>query len=235
MADKYDLVVSLGSMPITSELLREKELQLYDFPFDRIFGGNFYTRMNMFLLDCCNFMEQKNISMQKDTPTEGMVQYKDLATGFIYPYDFNPNLLIESNFPAVKMRYDKYIKNLKICLKAAKKILLVYVENPQMPEDDDETSHLIMEASQQLKEKYPKKSFHILYAKNDEDIENIKVIQLGKDAEKIAFNFYRKFSDMSSYYIDKTMLETFLTDIKLKTNWRQKKMFLIQKLINMLN
>lgn len=235
MTEKYDFIFSLGAIPLASEILREKELQLYDLPFDKIYGGDFLTRMSLLLLDCNNFMEQKNITMFKDTPKEGMVQYKDLKTGFIYPFDFNPGLPVENNFPTVKARYDKYIKHLRLCINAAKKILIIYIEDPQVKEDEEGNADLVIEASQKLALKYPNKEFHILYARNDEDVENMKVIKLCKNAEKFSFNFYRKFSDVSSYYIDRSMLSTIFTDISLKTSWRQKRMFILQKLINMLN
>ncbi len=235
MAEKYDLIFSLGSTPITSDILKESELQIFDFPFDKICGGDFFTRMNLLLSGCQNFMIQKDITILKNTPREGMVQYKDMRTGFIYPFDYNPALPVENNFPSVKLRYDKYIKNLRICMNNAKKILIVYIEDPMLKEDEEINSSLVIEACQRLKAKYPKKDFHILYVRNDDDAENMKVIQLGKDAEKFAFNFYRKFSDMSSYYIDKSLLSTVFTDIKLKVNWRLKKILMLQKLLNMLS
>lgn len=235
MAEKYDLIFSLGSTPITSDILKESELQIFDFPFDKICGGDFFTRMNLLLSGCQNFMIQKDITILKNTPREGMVQYKDMRTGFIYPFDYNPALPVENNFPSVKLRYDKYIKNLRICMNNAKKILIVYIEDPMLKEDEETNSSLVIEACQRLKAKYPKKDFHILYVRNDDDAENMKVIQLGKDAEKFAFNFYRKFSDMSSYYIDKSLLSTVFTDIKFKVNWRLKKILMLQKLLNMLS
>lgn len=235
MAEKYDLIFSLGSTPITSDILKESELQIFDFPFDKICGGDFFTRMNLLLSGCQNFMIQKDIAILKNTPREGMVQYKDMRTGFIYPFDYNPALPVENNFPSVKLRYDKYIKNLRICMNNAKKILIVYIEDPTIKEDEETNSSLVIEACQRLKAKYPKKIFHLLYVRNDDDAENMKVIQLGKDAEKFAFNFYRKFSEMSSYYIDKSLLSTVFTDIKLKVNWRLKKILMLQKLLNMLS
>lgn len=235
MAEKYDLIFSLGTTPITSDILKENELQIFDFPFDKICGGDFFTRMNLLLSGCQNFMIQKDIAILKNTPREGMVQYKDMRTGFIYPFDYNPALPVENNFPSVKLRYDKYIKNLRICMNNAKKILIVYIEDPTIKEDEETNSSLVIEACQRLKVKYPKKDFHLLYVRNDDDAENMKVIQLGKDAEKFAFNFYRKFSEMSSYYIDKSLLSTVFTDIKLKVNWRLKKILMLQKLLNMLS
>lgn len=232
MAEKYDLIFSLGAMPVISQMLRDNELQIFDFPFDRVSGSDFLTRMSLLLLDCNNFIEQKNIVEQKDTPREGLTQYKDIKTNFIYPFDFNPAILIENNYPAVKARYDRYIKNLRLCINAAKKILIVYVENPQMKEDDSDTSELVLEASQKLKQKYPNKDFRIMYAKNDEDSENMKVIEIGKNAEKLVFNFYKKFSDVSSSFIDVSMLSMIFTDIELKKSWKMKKMFFLQKLLN---
>ena len=232
MAEKYDLIFSLGSVPIVAQMLKQMELQIFDFPFDKISGGSFLTRMSLFLLDCANFMEQKNISVQKNTPREGITTYKDLKTGFVYLYDFNPNLLLENNFPSVKLKYDRYIKNLRLTVNAAKKILLLYVEDPQNKEDDEDNMSLVLEATQKLKNKYPNKNFKILYVKNSEDIENMKVIQIANNAEKFEFNFYRQFSEMSSKYIDASMLSTVLTDIELKKSWRQKKLFFYQKLLN---
>lgn len=232
MAEKYDLIFSLGTIPELSQLMHNMELQVFDYPFDFISGGNFLVRMSLFLLDCNRFMEQKNISVQKNTPKEGMTLFKDIQTGFIYHNEFNPELPIENTFPSVKLKYDRYIKNLNLNINAAKKILLVYVENPQQPEDDDDNASLVLEACQKLKTKYPKKEFKILYVKNDEDVENIKVIQLGKNAEKLAFNFYRKFSETSAPYIDFSMLSMIFTDIELKKSWRLKKIFFYQKILN---
>lgn len=232
MAEKYDLIFSLGSLPVVPQMLKQMDLQIYDFPFDRISGGDFLTRMSLFLLDCNNFMEQKNITMQKDTPKEGVTTFKDLETGFVYHYDFNPDLLVENSFPSVKLRYDRLIKTLKLCIKASKKILLIYVEDPLNQEDDEDNMSLVLEATQKLKAKYPNKDFRIIYARNAEDVEDMKVVQIGRDAEKFEFNFFRKFSDMSAKHIDVSMLSTILTDIELKKSWRQKKIFFYQKLLN---
>ena len=136
MKEKFDLIFSLGSFPLVSELLKEKELQIYDFPFDKISGGDLFTRLSLLLLDCNNFIEQKNIVKQENVPVEGVVQYKDFQTGFVYNLDFDDNIPVENNYPLVKLRYDKYIRNLNVCIKAAKKILILYVENPQFKEDD---------------------------------------------------------------------------------------------------
>ena len=74
MAEKYDLIFSLGTTPITSDILKENELQIFDFPFDKICGGDFFTRMNLLLSGCQNFMIQKDIAILKNTPREAMVQ-----------------------------------------------------------------------------------------------------------------------------------------------------------------
>lgn len=231
MAEKYDLIFSLGTFPLVSLLLKEKGLQIFDFPFDNVIGADFFTRMSMLLLDCNNFMEQKNIVAQENTPVEGVTQFKDTKTGFIYPNDFNPKLPVENNYPLVKANYDKYIKNLRVCIGAAKKILLVYVENPQIKEDEADNASLILEACQKFRVKYPKKVIKILYIRNNEDLENIKVIELEKNAEKMEFNFFRKFSDASAPVIEPSILAMAFTGIKLKTNWRMKKILFYQKLL----
>jgi len=91
---------------------------------------------------------------------------------------------------------------------------------------------LVLEATHKLKEKYPKKEFRIMYVQNDEDAENIKYIQIGKDAEKICINFYRKFSEASARQIDLEILGLVFEGIELKKTWQQKKLFFYQKLLN---
>lgn len=237
MVEKYDLIFSLGAAPITAEILKDMELQYFDFPFDRVLGSDFFTRMNLFLKGLSPFVEQKNLKLEKDTPSEGMFQYKDLETGLIYNNDIaNFNLPIENNYPSLKLRYDKYIKALRLCVNQAKKILIVYIENPIMKEDDETTTDLIAQAIEKLKIVYPNKEFKIIYVKNEED-ENadMKIIQMDKAAEKIVFNFYRKFAEMSSYFIDIEALKLILTDIELKKNWNQRKIFFLQRILKKIN
>ena len=81
------------------------------------------------------------------------------------------------------------------------------------------------------REKYNKKNIKILYIRNNNDLENMKVIELEKNAEKIEFNFYRKFSDATAPIIEPSMLAMVFSDIKLKTNWRMKKILFYQKIL----
>ena len=235
MAEKYDLIFSLGSLPLVSSLLKDKELQIYDFPFDKISGGDFLTRMSLLLLDCENFIEQKNIIKEENIPVEGVIQYKDLKTGFIYHSDFDNSIPIENSYPLVKLKYDKYIKNLNLSIRAAKKILIYYVENPQIKEDDIDNEDLILEAILKLKYKYPKKEFKIIYVKNEENVSNIKMSKISKtSSEKIIFNFYKRFSEMSAYKLDLNVLSIICSNVKLNKSFKQQKMILIQRLIKFL-
>lgn len=235
MKEKYDLIFSLGSFPLVSNLLKEKELQIYDFPFDKISGGNFLTRLSLLLLDCNNFIEQKNIIKEENIPIEGAVQFRDSQTGFIYHSDFDNELPIENNYPNVKIKYDRYIKNLNILIKSAKKILILYVENPQIKEDDVDNEELVQEAIEKLKYKYPQKEFKLIYVKNDGNIHNVKVSPIGNHSEKVILNFYKRFSEMSAYEIDVSVLSLILSNIDLNKTFKQKKMIYLQKLIKFLN
>lgn len=234
MKEKYDLIFGLGSFPEVAKLLKEKELQIYDFPFDKISGGNLFTRLSLLLLDCNNFIEQKNILKQENMPVDGVVQYKDVQTGFIYHSDFDDNIPVENNYPLVKLRYDKYIRNLNVCIKASKKILILYVENPQIKEDDIDNEDLILELVQKLKYKYPKKEFRFLYVKHDENAKDIKVSPVGSFAQKIILNFYKRFSEMSAYEVDLVSLSIILSNLKLKQSFKQKKILYLQRIIKFL-
>lgn len=234
MKEKYDLIFSLGSFPLVSKLLKDKELQIYDFPFDKIIGGDLFTRLSLLMLDCNNFIEQKNIIKQENIPVEGAVQYKDSKTGFIYNSEFDNNIPVENNYPLVKLRYDKYIRNLNVCIKAAKKILIIYIENPQIKEDDVDNEELIIEALQKLTMKYPNKNFKFLYIKNDENSKEIKVTPINNNSQKIIMNFYKQFSEMSSHEIDLNILSIILSNIQLNKSFKQLKMIYLQRLIKLI-
>ncbi len=234
MKEKYDLIFSLGSFPLVSKLLKDKELQIYDFPFDKIIGGDLFTRLSLLMLDCNNFIEQKNIIKQENIPVEGAVQYKDSKTGFIYNSEFDNNIPVENNYPLVKLRYDKYIRNLNVCIKAAKKILIIYIENPQIKEDDVDNEELIIEALQKLTMKYPNKNFKFLYIKNDENSKEIKVTPINNNSQKIIMNFYKQFSEMSSHEIDMNILSIILSNIQLNKSFKQLKMIYLQRLIKLI-
>lgn len=234
MKEKYDLIFGLGSFPEVANLLKEKELQIYDFPFDKISGGDLFTRLSLLLLDFSDFIEQKNIIKQENIPVEGCIQYKDIKTGFIYNYDFDDKIPVENNYPLVKLRYDKYIRNLNVCIKAAKKILILYVENPQFKEDDVDNEDLILEVLQKLKYKYPKKEFKFLYVKHDENANDIKVSAVGSFAQKIILNFYKRFSEMSAYEFDLVSLSIIISNLALKQSFRQKKILYLQRIIKFL-
>lgn len=233
MSDKYDLILNLGSMPIITQLLKELELQIYDFPFDNISGSDFLNKMTSLLLDCNNFMEQKDLTVQKDTPSAGRTQVKDMKTGYIYSLDFNPEIPIENSYPAVKKRYDKYIANLKICIKAAKRILITYVENPIIKEDQNEINELIVEASIKLRYKYPNKNINILYIKNnDNESAEFQVVEVCQNATKFIFNFYQNFSDLSSRRINLGILALAFEGIELNKSIKQKQRLFKEKLLN---
>ena len=235
MKEKYDLIFSLGSFPLVASILRQKELQIYDFPFDKISGGDFLTRMSLLLLDCRDFIEQKNLVKEDNPSKSDVVQIKDIKTGFVYYSDFDKKLPIENIYPSIKQKIDKYIKTLNILLRAAKKVLILYVENPQLKEDDVDNEDLVKEAIEKLKYKYPQKEFKLIYVKNDGNIHNVKVSPIGNHSEKVILNFYKRFSEMSAYEIDVSVLSLILSNIDLNKTFKQKKMFYLQRLINFLS
>lgn len=233
MSEKYDLIFSLGATPLTAELLKKLDLQVQDFPFDLISGSDFLTKMSMFINGCRDFMAQSNLKDIGENPITKNKQYQDIKTNFIYAYDFNPTLPIENTYPAVKTRYNKYIKNLYLYLKHSKKTLIVYIEDPTRPEEDNDS--LIMEATLKLREIYPKSEINILYAKNDSDSEDMKVIKINKSSYKFIFKFYGQFVEGLPKIIDESMVSIIFEDIELKQDWTRKKIFFIKKIIAFLD
>jgi len=233
MSEKYDLIFSLGATPLTSELLKKLDLQVQDFPFDLISGSDFLTKMSMFINGCKDFMAQPNLKEIGENPVTKNKQYQDIKTNFIYANDFNPTLPIENTYPAVKTRYNKQIKNLYLYLKHSKKTLIVYIEDPTHPEEDNDS--LIMEATLKLREIYPKSEINILYAKNDSDSEDMKVIKINKSSYKFIFKFYGQFIEGLPKIVDESMVSIIFEDIELKQDWTRKKIFFIKKIITFLD
>src|SRR5574344_2379279 len=133
MSEKYDLIFSLGSGPLTASILKKLDLQFHDFPFDFIYGSDFLVKMSMFINKCRGFVTKANIVEIGEHPVLKIKQFQDIKTKFIYPFDFNPDLPIENTYPGVKAKYDKYIKYLYLFIKHSKRILIVYIEDPIKP------------------------------------------------------------------------------------------------------
>lgn len=234
MSENYDLIFGLGASLLTADFLKKKNFQIFDFPFDYINGSNFLIRMSMFLNGCKNFIHKQQISEFGENPLFKRKQFIDKETQFIYPFDFNPDVPVENSYPTVKARYDKYIKHLYLFLRNAKKILIVYIEDPMTPEEDNDA--LIIEATGKLKKLYPEKEFNIIYVKNDDnDNENMNVLKLNKNAYRFTFKFYGQFIEGTPKILEEKLLSSVFADIKLKADWNTKKMLWLQKAIQFLN
>lgn len=231
--NQFELIFSLGSMPIVPSLLTALDIQLMDYPFDHITGSDLKNRTDILLSNFSTFLIEENMKLSKDI--DGVTDiYKDISNGLTFPADFNPKLPFENIYPTAKQKYKRLIRHLLLKINAVQSILMVYVENPQLPEDEEVNICIIKDTLNRLHEAHPNKSFNFLYIRNDDSIKDINITEICPSAYCIKLHFYKNFSEFSVPKVEPQVLVLALVDLKLKMTWHQRKIMWTQKLLNKL-
>lgn len=229
----FELIFSLGSMPIVPSLLTALNIQLMDYPFDYITGGDLKARTDILLSNFTTFLKEENMKLSKDIDGTTDI-YKDISNGLTFPADFNPKLPFENIYPTAKQKYNKLIRHLLLKINSVQSILMIYVENPQLPEDEEVNIGIIKDTLKTLNEGNPNKSFNFLYIKNDDSVKDISIKEICNSAYCVKLHFYKNFSELSVPRVEAQVLILALVDLRLKMTWRQRKIMWTQKLLNKL-
>lgn len=164
---KYDCVFSMGEACLCASILDALNLRHFSAPFDWLYGATFEERMNLFLNDFENFLNQEDLEFygQRDNPEPRDI-YFNHQTKICLNHDFPLNVPLEKSFSGVKAKYNRRISRLFLTIKKSKNVLMVFME---LPNSDKRVS---LEKLKKLMAKVNKKFFptkvDILYIKHNE-------------------------------------------------------------------
>lgn len=131
MAERFDLVLGLGSACSCTQALRAAGLQLASFPLDWVSGGDLKTRTALVTGGFADWMSEDAWTRIDNPGAFGHDTYLNRRTGLVHPHDFDQGQPFATSYPAVKAKYDRRVARLLGLLASAKRVLLVWIGDPR--------------------------------------------------------------------------------------------------------
>ena len=136
MLKKYDVIFSIGSACLCSQMLRRAGLQFCSYPFDWLADCGFSERIDFLVSDFKDFFNPEDFyftgrhNADEHNPCD---VYKNDKTGIVFNHDFACGVPFDVSYPAVKAKYDRRINRLLNDIDRHKNILIVFTEVPPPP------------------------------------------------------------------------------------------------------
>ena len=184
----YDFIFSIGETCNCSVFLRRNNLQIKSYPFDWLANATLEERADLIISNFCNFFEKEDFQkVGESTEYNPCDTYKNTKTKIYHLHDFKHDIDFDISFKEAKEKYDRRIKRLYEQISSSKKVLAVYLVNPNSSVSvPDET---LISVQKKLKNKFSKKQVDLLYIKSIPEQEDIKEIFLNDNIIKITANY----------------------------------------------
>ena len=125
---KYDCIFSMGYSCFVPTVLKEAGLRLFSGPFDWMYGVPFDQRFNIFINRFDKYFEKEDLVYTGLNPENNCATFKNTRTGLIYNHDFVQDLDFETEYQAIRTKYDRRINRILDKIENGKRALLVYAE-----------------------------------------------------------------------------------------------------------
>lgn len=140
--------------------LRDAGLRLSSGPFDWLLGPSLKSRVDLISNDFAGWFEPRDFEFLGNPEKFEHDSYRNRRTGYKFSHDFELGKSFEESFPAVREKYARRIDRFYDRIRASRRILLVWLENPVVndrPSDEDVVASL-----RTLAEKFPGVKVEIL-------------------------------------------------------------------------
>lgn len=151
--ERFDFVCSIGSSCLCASSLRDSGLRLSSGPFDWLLGPSLLERAKLIATDFSGWMEPGDFEFAGNPYNAIKENYRNLKTGYKFSHDFRAGADFAAEFPEVKGKYDRRVARLYERVRASKRVLFVWVENPV--NDDRPPDGEISAARKVLMDKFP--------------------------------------------------------------------------------
>ncbi len=132
--ETFDYVCSLGSSCLCATVLRDAGLRLSSGPFDWLTGADFCSRIQLIVDDFSNWMVKDDFKLIGKTTVGVHNGYENVRTGFRFLHDFSSNRSFDDCYDEVCRKYERRIVRFYARIRASRRVLLVWVENPLDPD-----------------------------------------------------------------------------------------------------
>ncbi len=149
----YDYVCSLGSSCLCAGSLRDAGLRLSSGPFDWLLGPSLLGRVKTIASGFSDWLEPADLECLGDPNNFSHDSYLNRRTGYKFSHDFEKGAPLDRSLPPVREKYARRIARFYASVRASRKVLLVWLENPMF--DDRPSPEEVAEARKLLAEEFP--------------------------------------------------------------------------------
>lgn len=164
--EKFDLIISLGAACSCTQTLRAFNLQDYSYPFNWMYGTDFYGRCKILADNFYRFIKKEDLIFKEKAESMNRDIYYNEYNKLTFNHDFISGVEFNKMHKEVEEKYKRRINRLLKKIKKSKKILMVYIETPDKKSSEADNS--IIKGYNLIKEKFNKKQMKLLYFFNDE-------------------------------------------------------------------
>lgn len=151
--ERFDYICSLGSSCLCATALREAGLRLSSGPFDWLMGTSLPFRADLIAHDFAGWLEADDFERIASDGHFTTIPYRNRKTGFKHIHDFAQGRPFAETYPEVREKYARRIARFYAAVRASRRVLFVWVENPveseRLPDAD------VGRARETLSEKFP--------------------------------------------------------------------------------
>ncbi len=218
---KYDLIFSIGEACSCTQSIRKCRMQYSSYPFYWIVGCDIVNRCKMLTNNLEKFIDKEDLVFSHKVESTQCNAYKNKYNGILFNHDFKIDETLDQGYEGVKSKYERRLNRLYSNIEESKKILVVYLQIPDSKEivkDED-----LIEAHNILKSKFGDK-ITLLYIHNTDGIklENRKSIKIGKNIEKVTFE-YDKHDKEITYAVNFKTLRKYFSIYKISRKFMDTK------------
>jgi len=142
---RFDFICSLGSSCLCATSLRDAGLRLSSGPFDWVLGPSLKDRVKLIADDFAGWFEREDLEFIGNPEKFEHDSYANRRTGYTFPHEFDCGKPLDECYPAVRAKYDRRIARFYERIRASRRVLLVWLENPVVddrPSDGDVAASL---------------------------------------------------------------------------------------------
>ena len=195
MKKQYDLIFGIGEACLCSQALRNDNLQVFSYPFDWVYGALLHNRVEILTNKFKDFFNKEDLVKigSRTSQEEPRDNYKNNATNICFPHEFSYRADFNECYADINEKYTRRINRLLSQISTAKSILIVFVEIPNISENNTNNSDLL-QAYNRIIETYGTKNNKIdfLYFTHIENFKGIKTETISDNITKITMDYHSK-------------------------------------------
>jgi len=217
---KYDLIFSLGAACSCTQILRRSNLQLSSYPLDWLFGSDFLGRVDILCNNFARFLNQEDLEYVFSVRSISCDAYHNKFNDLIFNHDFPANVDIKESYNEVHEKYGRRIRRLLKNIQSAEKILIAYIESPDMQNHLNDTD--LLKGVQKIRDKYASKQVDFIFIISDMAMKpktyEKKIFCDG--VKKITGNYGRNKEGKPAWAINTRLVTSFFKKYRLNMPWQ---------------